>query len=59
MTREGRSRICSSWSSLAIAYIEMPEENTVMSANETALNGAGLLVEAEPEVFRDRAGREP
>jgi hypothetical protein len=28
-------RICSSF---AIAYIEMPDENTVINANETALN---------------------
>ncbi len=34
----GASSACSSCSSLAIAYIEMPEENTVINANETALN---------------------
>ena len=47
--------MCRIWSSFAIAYIEMPDENTVISANETALKRARLLVEAQPQVFGHRA----
>ncbi len=33
----GASKTCRICSSFAIAYIEMPDENTVIKANETAL----------------------
>ena len=45
----GASKICSVWISRAMAYIEMPEENTVMTANEMALKAACLLVETQPQ----------
>ena len=39
--RNGASKICRIPSSRAIAYIEMPDENTVIVANEKALNTRG------------------
>ncbi len=44
----GVSKMCRICSSLAIAYIEMPEEKTVISANEIALN---------PRVFSSKRRR--
>ena len=35
--RNRPSKTCSAWISRAIAYIEMPELNTVITANEQAL----------------------
>ena len=37
-----------------IAYMEMPEEKTVMTANEIALSAARLLVEPQPQVLGHR-----
>ena len=34
---KSESKICSVWISRAIAYIEMPDENTVITAKEQAL----------------------
>ena len=34
----GASKMCRICRSFAIAYMEMPDENTVMKANENALN---------------------
>ena len=44
----GASKMCRICSSLAIAYIEMPDENTVISANEIAL---------KPRVFSSNRSR--
>ena len=44
----GASKMCRICSSFAIAYIEMPEENTVISAKEIALN---------PRVFSSKRSR--
>ena len=40
-----------SCSSSPSAYIEMPEENTVMPANVSALKRARLLVEAQLQIL--------
>ncbi len=50
----GASRTCSSCSSLAIAYIEMPEENTVISRERERVERPRLFVETQPQVFGDR-----
>ena len=44
----GASKTRRIWSSFAIAYIEMPEEKTVISANEIAL---------KPRVFSSNRSR--
>ena len=51
----GASKMCRICSSFAIAYIEMPDEKTVISANEIALKRARLLVEPQPQVLGHRA----
>ena len=38
MLANGRSKTCRICSSRAMAYMEMPEEKTVINANENALN---------------------
>ena len=44
----GASKMCRICSSLAIAYIEMPDENSVIRANEMAL---------KPRVFSSKRSR--
>ena len=51
----GPSKMCKIWISFAMAYIEMPEEKTVMTAKDMALRPAGLLVEPQPQVLGHRA----
>ena len=40
---------------MAIAYMEMPEEKTVMTAKEMALKAARLFIEAQLQVLGHRA----
>ena len=44
-----------SWNKSPSAYMEMPDENTVMTAKVIGVQRAGLFVEAEFEVFGDAA----
>ncbi len=48
--------MCKVWMRRAIAYMEMPEENTVIVAKEMAFSPRVSLVEAQTKIFGHRAG---